>query len=79
VLSYVSAGVYQLRKEYGVDAAGLSIGRPARVIYKPVTGYDDRRQEWHAAQLRRHGRYHHRPRHHLPRAESPGRRDHRRL
>ncbi len=38
VLSYVSAGVYQLRKYYGLDAAGLSIGRPSRVIYKPVTG-----------------------------------------
>ena len=37
-LTYVSSGVYQLRKEYGVDAAGLGIGRPARVIYKPVSG-----------------------------------------
>lgn len=37
-LTYVSSGVYQLRKEYGVDASGLGIGRPARVIYKPVSG-----------------------------------------
>lgn len=35
----LSSGIYQLRKEYGKDAAGLSsIGRPARTIYKPVTG-----------------------------------------
>lgn len=34
----VSSGVYQLRKEYGLDAAGLGIGRPVRTIYKPVSG-----------------------------------------
>jgi uncharacterized protein (TIGR02217 family) len=38
VLTYVSSGVYQLRKYYGLDATGISIGRPSRVIYKPVTG-----------------------------------------
>lgn len=38
VLGYVSSGVYQLRKFYGLDAAGISIGRPYRVIYKPVAG-----------------------------------------
>lgn len=38
-LLYVSAGVYQLRKEYGKSAAGLpSIGRPFRTIFKPVAG-----------------------------------------
>ena len=38
VLTYVSSGVYQLRKVYGLDAAGIAIGRPSRVIYKPVAG-----------------------------------------
>lgn len=38
VLTRLSAGVYQLRKEYGLDAAGLGIGRPARTIFKPVAG-----------------------------------------
>lgn len=38
-LLYVSAGVYQLRKEYGKDKAGLpTIGRPWRIIYKPIAG-----------------------------------------
>ena len=37
-LTYISSGVYQLRKYYGLDAAGIAIGRPSRVIYKPVTG-----------------------------------------
>lgn len=37
-LIYVSSGVYQLCKVYGLDAAGIGIGRPSRVIYKPVTG-----------------------------------------
>ncbi|EXF45276.1 hypothetical protein BAY1663_02355 [Pseudomonas sp. BAY1663] len=33
----ISAGVYQLQKEYGRDKPGLaSIGRPKRLIYKPV-------------------------------------------
>ncbi len=38
VLTRLSAGVYQLRKEYGSGATPLSIGRPARIIYKPVAG-----------------------------------------
>lgn len=39
VLEKVSAGVYQLLKEYGRDKPGLaSIGRPKRIIYKPVAG-----------------------------------------
>lgn len=37
-LTRVAAGIYQLRKEYGNGAAPLSIGRPSRVIYKPVAG-----------------------------------------
>lgn len=37
-LTLVSAGVYQLQKTYGLDKTALSIGRPSRVIYKPVTG-----------------------------------------
>lgn len=37
-LIYVSAGVYQLVKVYGLDAAGIGIGRPSRTIYKPVAG-----------------------------------------
>lgn len=38
-LDVVSAGVYQLVKEYGRDKPGLaSIGRPRRTIYKPVAG-----------------------------------------
>lgn len=37
-LTAVSAGVYQLQKTYGLDAPGLSIGRPSRLIYKPVAG-----------------------------------------
>ncbi len=37
-LAMISAGVYQLRKEYGTDQSPLSIGHPARVIYKPVAG-----------------------------------------
>lgn len=35
-LPLVSTGVYQLQKTYGLDAAALSIGRPSRLIYKPV-------------------------------------------
>ncbi len=38
VLVRLSSGVYQLRKVYGSDASGLSIGRPQRTIFKPVTG-----------------------------------------
>lgn len=39
VLQKVSAGVYQLLKEYGRDKLALaSIGRPKRIIYKPVAG-----------------------------------------
>lgn len=39
VLQKVSAGVYQLLKEYGRDKPALaSIGRPKRLIYKPVAG-----------------------------------------
>lgn len=37
-LTRLSAGIYQLSKEYGKDAAGLGIGRPKRILYKPVTG-----------------------------------------
>ena len=37
-LTRISAGVYQLRKEYGSGATPLGIGRPARIIYKPVAG-----------------------------------------
>lgn len=37
VLTYISSGIYQLRKVYGLDAAGITIGRPSRTIYKPVT------------------------------------------
>lgn len=37
VLTKISAGVYQLLKEYGRDKSALaSIGRPKRTIYKPV-------------------------------------------
>lgn len=38
-LNLVSAGVYQLVKEYGRDKPGLAtIGRPRRLLRKPVTG-----------------------------------------
>lgn len=37
-LTRLSAGIYQLRKEYGSGATPLGIGRPARIIYKPVAG-----------------------------------------
>lgn len=37
-LTLVSAGVYQLLKEYGTDKTPLSIGHPKRIIYKPVAG-----------------------------------------
>lgn len=38
VLPLVSAGVYQLVKEYGRDKPALPIGRPKRTLFKPVTG-----------------------------------------
>jgi len=34
----ISAGIYQLRKEYGAGGSPLGIGRPARIVYKPVSG-----------------------------------------
>ena len=37
-LTRLSSGVYQLRKEYGSGATPLGIGRPARILYKPVAG-----------------------------------------
>ena len=37
-LTRLSSGIYQLRKEYGSGATPLGIGRPARIIYKPVAG-----------------------------------------
>ena len=37
-LTRLAAGIYQLRKEYGAGGTPLGIGRPARVIYKPVSG-----------------------------------------
>jgi len=37
-LALVSAGVYQLQKQYGSGGTPLSIGLPVRTIYKPVAG-----------------------------------------
>lgn len=37
-LDLISAGVYQLVKEYGRDKPGLSIGRPRRTLFKPLAG-----------------------------------------
>ena len=37
-LALVSAGVYQLQKEYGAGGTPLGIGRPIRTLYKPVAG-----------------------------------------
>jgi uncharacterized protein (TIGR02217 family) len=37
-LIYISSGVYQLVKQYGAGSTPLSIGRPSRIIYKPVSG-----------------------------------------
>jgi uncharacterized protein (TIGR02217 family) len=34
----VSAGVYQLQKSYGGVGGTISVGRPIRVVFKPVTG-----------------------------------------
>lgn len=37
-LAYISSGVYQLQKVYGLTALALAVGRPVRTIFKPVTG-----------------------------------------
>lgn len=37
-LTRISSGIYQLRKEYGIGATPLGVGRPARIVYKPVSG-----------------------------------------
>jgi uncharacterized protein (TIGR02217 family) len=37
-MALVSAGVYQLQKQYGSGTTPLAIGLPVRTIYKPVTG-----------------------------------------
>ncbi len=37
-LTSLSAGVYQLRKEYGDGASPITIGPPERTIFKPVAG-----------------------------------------
>lgn len=37
-LTRLAAGIYQLRKEYGAGGTPLGIGRPARIVYKPVSG-----------------------------------------
>lgn len=37
-LTRLSAGVYQLRKEYGAGATPIAIGLPERTLYKPVAG-----------------------------------------
>lgn len=37
-ITRISAGLYQLRKQYGTDKAGLTIGWPERRILKPVAG-----------------------------------------
>jgi uncharacterized protein (TIGR02217 family) len=37
-LPRLSAGVYQLRKRYGVGGTPSSLGLPVRTIYKPVAG-----------------------------------------
>lgn len=34
----LSAGVYQLQKQYGQGATALTVGYPVRTIYKPVAG-----------------------------------------
>ena len=34
----VSAGVYQLQKSYGGAGGTISVGRPIRTVFKPVTG-----------------------------------------
>ena len=37
-LTRLSAGVYQLRKEYGAGATPIAVGLPERTLYKPVAG-----------------------------------------
>ena len=37
-LALVSAGVYQLQKQYGVGGTALAIGLPVRTLFKPVAG-----------------------------------------
>lgn len=37
-LLYVSSGIYQLVKYYGLIGSSLSIGRPYRILFKPVAG-----------------------------------------
>ncbi len=37
-LTYISSGVYQLRKVYGLSGSAIGVGRPSRTIYKPVAG-----------------------------------------
>jgi len=37
-LLYVSAGVYQLIKQYGLGGSPIAIGRPYRTLFKPVAG-----------------------------------------
>jgi uncharacterized protein (TIGR02217 family) len=38
VCALVSAGVYQLQKTYGGVGGTIAVGRPVRVVFKPVTG-----------------------------------------
>jgi uncharacterized protein (TIGR02217 family) len=38
VCAPVSAGVYQLQKSYGGVGGTISVGRPIRTVFKPVTG-----------------------------------------
>lgn len=38
LMAPVSAGVYQLQKQYGTDKAAGATGYPARTIFKPVAG-----------------------------------------
>lgn len=37
-LSLVSTGIYQLQKAYGLNGTAISIGRPVRTLFKPVSG-----------------------------------------
>ena len=37
-LTRLSAGIYQLRKEYGAGATPIAVGLPERTLYKPVAG-----------------------------------------
>ncbi len=38
ILTLISAGVYQLLKQYGLGGSPISLGYPVRTIYKPVAG-----------------------------------------